>query len=154
MSGLLTAAKVAVLATLVGVYWRPEFVLALGGAQTGNVQTHALRFVLTMGSYSLALTFSRAFGKIAVAVLLQTALWGLYLKEERFVGAVNLDMEMEKELYQLGAVSCFAFLMSLVFFGAGTGKDEPEQDVEFRCVTVMRACVYVWYAANARFVWI
>lgn len=134
MGGLLTATKVAVLATLVGVYWRPEFVLELGGAQTGNVQTHALRFVLTMGSYSLSLTFSRAFVKIAVAVLLQTAFWGLYLKEERFVGAKNLDMDAEKELYQLGAVACFAFLMSLVFFGAGTSADEPEQDAEFRYV--------------------
>jgi hypothetical protein len=126
---MLTALKPLVLAALVAVYWMPHVPLQLLGEEGSDVQVQVVRFILTMLTMWVTMLSGVRFWLSALVVLAQAACWGLFLTKERDHQQVGEVVEMQKQLFQLGAVFCFALLWILVLFAGGNS----EQD-RFRCV--------------------
>lgn len=126
---MLAVLKAAFFAALVAAYWLPHVLIQLAGEEGSDVQVQVVRFILTMLTIWVSMFSATRFWVSALVVLVQATCWGLFITKERDHEQVGEAVEMEKQLYQLGAVVCFALLWVLVLFGGGNSEQE-----RFRCV--------------------
>ncbi|GMF24337.1 unnamed protein product [Phytophthora lilii] len=131
---LATGPKVAAVAAAVAAYLRPQLMLQpLIGAELDGADADAsvrvLRGLLTLLSYALASTRPSWFWALVALAALQLTLWGLQLAEDSLLG---LSVEAEKKLFLVGAVLCFAAIVSIILFG---GKGDAK--ARFRCVRLV-----------------